>query len=67
MRLQWSGALKNERPPKYEMTEYLPRSADGYRRVEPIFDASGALKRHTINRNEPAKPSLPREKTGSGE
>jgi hypothetical protein len=49
------------------MTEYLPRSADGYRRVEPIFDASGALKRHPINRNEPAKPSLPRDKTGSGE
>jgi hypothetical protein len=49
------------------MTEYLPRSADGYRRVEPIFDASGALKRHTTNQNEPAKPSLPREKTGPGE
>ncbi|MDX5365994.1 MAG: hypothetical protein LPK90_06260 [Alphaproteobacteria bacterium] len=49
------------------MTDYMPRPAEGYRRVEPIFDASGALKRHAMSKNDAAQTPSPRDKSGAGE
>ena len=67
MTLKWSRAVKTERPLDIEMTDYMPRPAEGYRRVEPIFDASGALKRHAMSKNDAAQTPSPRDKSGAGE
>ena len=49
------------------MTNTMPQPAEGYRRVEPIFDASGSLKRHAISKNDTAQAQTPRDKTAAGE
>lgn len=49
------------------MTNYNSRPAENYRRVEPIFDASGTLKRHALSKNEAERMPLSRDKTGCGE
>lgn len=59
--------MKNDRPLDFEMTNYMPRSADGYRRVEPIFDASGTLKRHAINKSDASRTPAARDKTDAAE
>ncbi|MBX3504241.1 MAG: hypothetical protein KF895_02095 [Parvibaculum sp.] len=48
------------------MPEHLSRSAGAYRRIEPIFDASGALKRHAMSGSSEARNSEPADK-GKGE
>ena len=65
--MEWSRAVRNERPLDIEMTDYMARPAEGYRRVEPIFDASGALKRHAMTKNDSAQTPSPRDKPSAGE
>lgn len=52
----------NERPVEFQMPEHLSRSAGAYRRIEPIFDASGALKRHAMNESGGVRNGEPADK-----
>jgi hypothetical protein len=36
------------------MPDHIPRSTGGGRRIEPIFDASGTLRRHALSRSDTA-------------
>lgn len=49
------------------MMNYMPRPAEGYRRVEPIFDASGTLKRHALNKSDASRTPSDRDKTDAAE
>lgn len=49
------------------MPEYISRPAESYRRVEPIFDASGTLKRHALSRTDGGQRSEPGEKASETE
>lgn len=51
------GKAAPQRPPKeYEMPETVSRGTDSRTRVEPIFDASGALRRHVLHKKDAVGP-----------
>ena len=53
MTSHWSKAV-TRRPTEFQMPDHIPRSNGGGRRIEPIFDASGTLRRHALSRSDTA-------------
>ena len=42
-------------PKEFEMSERVMLANESRIRIEPIFDASGALKRHVLHKNDAAR------------
>jgi hypothetical protein len=43
-------------PKEFEMSERVMRANESRTRIEPIFDASGALKRHVLHKKDATRP-----------
>ena len=60
-------AAGNARPKEYQMTETFSQRTEGPQRVEPIFDASGSLKRHVMSKLDAEHSEKPSARSRDGE
>ncbi|MBO6678805.1 hypothetical protein [Parvibaculum sp.] len=52
-------AAGDTRPTEWQMPDTLSQSPETHRHVEPIFDASGSLKRHVLSKLEAEQTEKP--------
>ena len=53
-------AAGDTRPTEWQMPDTLSQPTKNHRRVEPISDASGSLKRHVLSKLESGQTQKPR-------